>query len=872
MNSSLDAASQNMVVDDLEPKEGWVSRNMRKRYGILMLVALAGWTLFGFWPMLEGVLVNGMLLDSYTQLTVLAFVNLVAVCFCVSSVRLLNCRIPRGRLLQRFGDGAKPWSNSLFWVTVGISAITPMILAFFFGSDFPWTGGAHYVVAVFSILIGCGLATGFLIGAGWLKCKLVGSSGDRANFFPFETRDCDGWVNNIDFVAKIGGFAKSIGAWLGLEDADYQFAGYLAILAAAHWLTARWLSASEVWWTSAPTMVVILIWISCMLFAGAANLFDRYRLPVVAVFLVIVTVWQIPWGSARNLESVKDNAEAGFVSTFAEIKSAEDAHLKKDPAQTSETRQDVIAEKTAGLNKIAWEAIEKRMTKERETPVAPDKGKTLVVVTCPGGGIHAAAWAACVLESISAEYSDFADSVCVISGVSGGSVGTLFYVSTEFGHEMIDKEKATKEELLEAALAGSALDLASGSALESIAYGMITDDLYGAFLPVLSRRDRGQRLEDSLGFRLPKYQKGLTMGSWGDIAVEGRMPIVIFNSTDAATGRRILFDTIPTPRRLSSVGLKSRPINYRELMAVTKEGAFDVKPATAARTSATFPYISPFTRPKNASPLGEAVAICDGGYADNEGIVTAVNWVEFLLKKWAQPLKPGEKKSFDRILILRIEPNATVDANKPASQTGLAAWLRWLSGPIETIVNVRSASQSERGNLETDLAALYLEVATRPDAGESGSQVETESEGPRETSYLGTYGATQKGKAVDIQAERTAYQQHNATPEENRKAWQEKLDAFKKSLQDKKVDLKPGSPVPTGAVRPVDSNTSSEDSSDLPVIVRTVAFQNADQVIPLNWKLSKEQKLWYPLSWIECSKSGSPLRKTLDKYFTPFDE
>jgi hypothetical protein len=847
--------------------EGWASRNMRKRYGILMLNALLGWTLLGFVPMFESIVANGMLLDTYSQLAFLTFTNYVAVVFCVATHRLLNCRIPGGQVLQKLGDGARPWTIELSLVTIAIGSITPLTLAAFFCTEFPFSGGLHVVVSVISISMGGILAWFGLAAVGRIKCRLIGSSGDHDNYFPFETKDCEGWLNQLSLTNQMGVYLRRLGNRIGFENADYQFAGYLLILAVTHWLTARWSSGAEVRLTSAPSMVVLLVWIACMLFGGIANLLDQFRFPIIAIALLGITLWQIPWGSTRPLETVQDDSNAQFVRRIAAIQSAENAHLL-NADRNKESRQTVIARVTKDLNEVAWNSIKQRMSQERDKHADPTKGKTLVVATCPGGGIHAAAWTACVLESISREYSDFADSVCVISGVSGGSVGALCFVSKEYHQEIVKRSAADPPQpqalpdVVDAPSSESALELASRSALEPIAFGMISDDLYGAFLPPLSLRDRGQRLEDSLSLRLPKSQQNLTMGNWGDCAIEGRMPIVIFNSTDAASGRRILFDTVPTPRRLSSVGLNSRPINYRELMEVGRDVAFDVKPSTAARTSATFPYISPFTRPNNASPHGRAVAICDGGYADNEGIVTALNWVEFLLRRWAMAPKIGETRPFDRILILRIEPNATIDSNNPPATSGLAAWLRWLSGPAETIVKVRSTSQSERGNMETDLAALNLELHanhTEP----ASNPGETKPEMPK----MFSSGPLQ-AYDFDLQSERTASRQHNSSKADNRRIWNEQVEAFKQRLEDKNPKLKSEPAIRTQATRSIDPNEPRSEA-ELPVIVRTIAFQNSDQVIPLNWKLTKEQKLWYPLSWELCSAPGSLLRETLDRHFTP---
>src|SRR5262249_24042526 len=55
--------------------------------------------------------------------------------------------------------------------------------------------------------------------------------------------------------------------------------------------------------------------------------------------------------------------------------------------------------------------------------------RTLVAVTAAGGGIQAAAWTARVLVGLHELYGDdFTRSICLLSAVSGGSVGALNYL------------------------------------------------------------------------------------------------------------------------------------------------------------------------------------------------------------------------------------------------------------------------------------------------------------------------------------------------------------------------------------------------------------------------------------------------------------
>ena len=59
-----------------------------------------------------------------------------------------------------------------------------------------------------------------------------------------------------------------------------------------------------------------------------------------------------------------------------------------------------------------------------------------------------------------------------------------------------------------------------------------------------------------------------------------------------------------------------------------------------------------------------------------------------------------------------------------------------------------------------------------------------------------------------------------------------------------------------------------DSDTDAPVIVETVRFYDADQSIPLSWKLSTRQKLGYWLSWTDVEAMNPGLRDTLDRFFT----
>jgi hypothetical protein len=81
----------------------------------------------------------------------------------------------------------------------------------------------------------------------------------------------------------------------------------------------------------------------------------------------------------------------------------------------------------------------------RKIPPDGQGTRTLVVVDASGGGIQAAAWTAQVLVGLHEVYGDaFSRSVGLISSVSGGSVGSMFYLAnrTELSNNFDPKRES----------------------------------------------------------------------------------------------------------------------------------------------------------------------------------------------------------------------------------------------------------------------------------------------------------------------------------------------------------------------------------------------------------------------------------------------
>jgi hypothetical protein len=254
------------------------------------------------------------------------------------------------------------------------------------------------------------------------------------------------------------------------------------------------------------------------------------------------------------------------------------------------------------------------------------------------------------------------------------------------------------------------LSAASTSGLEAIGGGMLGPDFLRSLVPFDFLApddlvDRGQALERVWARQIQKLRgrvDQLTVRGLVDDIQKGTLPIPIFNSTRADTGQRFVLSPIqqgPPPQR---------PTDGDEFVRLFPVS--DIELATAARLSATFSYASPICRPEwvlsnqNRSH-GNSASMADGGYADNDGIVSALAAVNRLTSGLKSP-------PFDRVLVVRILSFPDVEGAEPpynnqrileciktsTRPTSLAA--NPVIGPVIVLNAARGSSQAERGRLE----------------------------------------------------------------------------------------------------------------------------------------------------------------------------
>lgn len=368
--------------------------------------------------------------------------------------------------------------------------------------------------------------------------------------------------------------------------------------------------------------VLLLVMVGCWGLSGAAFFLDRYRVPVI---LPLGLWWLI--------------TSQVFPSDFY--------YLIRDGTRPVIAPAELIVKGTTGR---------------------------VIVVATEGGGIQAAGWTARVLEGLEekcrqstraacvADRHIFGKSIRLISSVSGGSTGTMYLVN-----EYDPSGRGLPDEL------GTAFQEATKSSLDDVAWGLVYPDFARTLLPIPWRFDRGWALEHAWQANRAAGQPDLRRGysEWRDGANQGSLPGLIFNSTVTETGQRLLLNT---------AGIETKDTATKTFNELGEgENGYqnkDLAITTAARLSASFTYVTPVSRSD-----GDRGHMADGGYYDNYGMSTLIQWLRQALAPKTPPVKD--------VMVVQIRafpPDRLRD--KPRR-----GWLYQAIAPVDALLGVRTAAQ-----------------------------------------------------------------------------------------------------------------------------------------------------------------------------------
>ena len=502
-------------------------------------------------------------------------------------------------------------------------------------------------------------------------------------------------------------------------------------------------------WTALnwPTafFAILLLFLIGFLLSGVAYWLDRFGLPPI-VFAAIYLFACFSMGASDH-----------FFEVDVKPRRLKDHLNEKDTDKSN-------AYVSAGVGpRLSEKELEKELEQlfwfnvVDEWPIPEINGKkTLVVVTASGGGIQASAWTTKVLTELDNEMPGFARSIALISSVSGGSVGTMYYVGRRGPFDTLmtpDVKQAIGES-------------SRKHSLEAVGWGLAFPDFVRSVAPPAAPplADRGWAIESWWRNQMgrPDRDDRIAMSevTLRDLiaSIEAHeIPPFIFNATCVETGQRVQISPLhvevaneknslewPLVKEIEDRAQRSDVLEARNEQLVSKPIDFldfydaclvgnkrnhsdawtraNLRVSTAARLSATFSYVTPVARPCPSQDFGILPLIqrclarptdlekrlhlhfCDGGYADNPGLVTAIRMLKDLMDHYRHN---DLSVPFDQVLIVRIEPFPKTVAQVAKDNTG---YMSAINGPTTAMHATRVSSQAERGELE-----LRLLQASGPD-------------------------------------------------------------------------------------------------------------------------------------------------------------
>jgi hypothetical protein len=491
----------------------------------------------------------------------------------------------------------------------------------------------------------------------------LSSIAEKSNFI---TR----FVQDIGFVKRIERFLfeldpkygvgfidrdiKPVALHPGIVLATVMLGGFLLIYLTGFYIWTKPLTDGRLspdFGITTITYVYVLMTLLCWLFAGIAFVFDRFRFPTILVIVLILAV--------------------------SKIDHSFDVWLAESPGNLTTAAGVVSARKN---------------------------DRYLVFVAANGGGIQASAWTAEVLtrfvedcRRIDPSANGCENAIALISGVSGGSVGTMYFVDGRYGVQ----DLSDADERIRASARKSSLSFVAG--------GLVFND-FPRNIPGVTRgseSDRGKQLargwienkkrvdceyllkhdrvcdEAALSTQLSGR-----LSEWGrDLTGETRRPAVIFNSTLVETGQRLLFTTT---RFITPYTDGADRMTFRDFAG---ENA-DIDVVEAVRLSASFPYVTPAANMREGKGV-QGHHVVDGGYFDNYGLMSVRDFLD----------ESFEGVRFDRerppkIVIIQIYGDEVL---RPPEKEGERVkrfdnleWLTQVFAPLGTLLSVRQTGQYTR--------------------------------------------------------------------------------------------------------------------------------------------------------------------------------
>lgn len=336
--------------------------------------------------------------------------------------------------------------------------------------------------------------------------------------------------------------------------------------------------------------------------------------------------------------------------------------------------------------------------------------RPLVLVCASGGGLRAALWTSEVLSELELALPDFASSIRLIAGASGGMVGASAYTLTLL--PSAQRNGAWAHDISRAEL----YDRLGRDSLSAAIKRLVFRDLPFTFLPFANLKSRGEALErcwrQNLGAGI-----NTSFGALAERERSGELPSLVFSPMLVEDGRRLLISNLDLDFiAQNQVTLDGTQLNLSrsgfELARLFPKEFVDFPVSAAARLSAAFPYVSPAV----SLPTLPRRRVVDAGYYDNYGMSVCAAW---LADCFCSPVRRRWiEQNVSRVLIVQLRDQVSPlqgTNGAPGQPSGLLSRaLEGLSSPVEGVFSSREAVSIFRNDEQLEQVVRLYDAGFEP--------------------------------------------------------------------------------------------------------------------------------------------------------------
>ncbi|MBM3982326.1 MAG: patatin-like phospholipase family protein [Planctomycetes bacterium] len=373
----------------------------------------------------------------------------------------------------------------------------------------------------------------------------------------------------------------------------------------------------------------------------------------------------------------------------------------------------IDTKKLLATNSANWNA-----TRDRRKGAGYDPPKPrLVIIATTGGGIQASVWTSLVMDALQNDENlklvEFHNQIRLITGASGGMQGAGLHVA-DFGNPRPNQTRLDEQ-------------LARDSLWPTL-QTMLTHDMPGALVPKRFDNDRGKQLEAAWWANtlatdwkrdVPNWVRNLYTPPRGPNSLDSPLtltfdklkeqeekcerPVLVFSPMLVEDCRRVMisnlsldwftattarhqnkeltFPNVADPNTLSVPAL--------EFWRYFPDAHSKFKVSTAARMSASFPFVGPAV----SLPTNPPRRVVDAGYFDNFGINFAAMWLNHYKKEICEHTSGvviveirAYPRREEKLRYKVTQPDGTLD------EGGYTWALSEFSSPLEAIYNLYARS------------------------------------------------------------------------------------------------------------------------------------------------------------------------------------